>query len=121
MSQVKLTPKLLKRIIDEEVAKFGDMEDVEKRAKDTEETEADEYADALEKHIDYVKALKIEEGRCHEDANAVKAKMSTLALRNGKRMTGPTGAGAFAGSAVGSNVSLRRQANGSAQKALCGV
>jgi hypothetical protein len=63
MSQVKLTPKLLKRIIDEEVAKFGDMEDVEKRAKDTEETEADEYADALEKHIDYVKALKIEEGR----------------------------------------------------------
>jgi uncharacterized protein YgfB (UPF0149 family) len=60
---IKLTPKLLKRIIEEEVASFGDMEDVEKKASDTEETDADEYADSLEKHIDYVKALKVEEGR----------------------------------------------------------
>lgn len=60
---VQLTPRLLRKIIDEEVGKFGDMEDVEKRADDTKETDADEYADALEKHIDYVKALKIEEGR----------------------------------------------------------
>jgi hypothetical protein len=76
------------------------------------------FADKVKNRL---KELKIEEGRCHKDANAVKAKMSTLALRSGKRMTGPTGAGAFAGSAVGSNVSLRRQASGSAQKALCGV
>lgn len=63
MTTLKLTPKLLKRIIEEEVAKFGDMEDTEKRAKDTEEVDADEQAGALEKHIDFVKALKIEETR----------------------------------------------------------
>jgi hypothetical protein len=63
MTTKKLTPGLLRKIIEEEVAKFGDMEDTEKVAKDTEETDADEYADALEKHIDYVKALKIEEAR----------------------------------------------------------
>lgn len=60
---MKLTSKLLKRIIEEEVGKFGDMEDTEKRAKDTDEVDADEFADSLEKKIDYIKALKIEEGR----------------------------------------------------------
>lgn len=63
MTVKKLTPALLRNIIEEEVAKFGDMEDVEKKADKTEETDADEYADALEKHIDYVKALKVEEAR----------------------------------------------------------
>jgi len=63
MAIKKLTPSLLRQIIEEEVANFGDMEDVEKKANKTEETDADEYADALEKHIDYVKALKIEEKR----------------------------------------------------------
>lgn len=64
MTTKKLTPAMLREIIEEEVSKsFGDMEDVEKKAKDTDETDADEYADALEKHIDYVKALKVEEGR----------------------------------------------------------
>lgn len=60
---MKLTPKMLKQIIAEEAAKFGDMEDTEDRADDAEETDADEFADTLEKHIDYVKALKIEETR----------------------------------------------------------
>lgn len=64
MTVKKLTPALLRNIIEEEVSKsFGDMEDVEKKADKTEETDADEFADALEKHIDYVKALKVEEGR----------------------------------------------------------
>jgi hypothetical protein len=63
MKTLKLTPQLLKTIIEEEVAKFGDMEDVEKKAKETKETDADEQAGALEKHIDFVKALKIEESR----------------------------------------------------------
>lgn len=64
MTAKKLTPALLRSIIEEEVSKsFGDMEDVEKKADKTEETDADEYADALEKHIDYVKALKVEESR----------------------------------------------------------
>jgi len=69
---MKLTSRLLKKIIEEEVAKFGDMEDVEKRAKDTEETDADEMADALEKKIDYAKALKVEESRLAKRLRVVK-------------------------------------------------
>lgn len=61
---VQLSPKMLRKLIEAEVKKgFGDMEDVEKREKDTEEVDADEYADALDKHIDYLKALKVEEKR----------------------------------------------------------
>jgi uncharacterized protein YdaT len=61
---VKLTPRMLRNLIETEVKKgFGDMEDVEKKEKDTEEVDADEYADALDKHIDYLKALKVEEKR----------------------------------------------------------
>lgn len=58
---MKLTPKDLKKIIEEEAAKFGDEKDVEDV--DAEETDADEFADSLEKKIDYVKALKVEEAR----------------------------------------------------------
>lgn len=77
---VQLTPALLRSIIEEEVGKFGDMEDVEDRK--AKEVDADEYgADAnaelhidnvksrkikeakLDKHIDFMKALKIEEAR----------------------------------------------------------
>lgn len=62
---MKLTSSLLKKIIMEEVAKFGDMEATEDRAKDAEELDADEQGSdkALEKKIDYMKALKIEENR----------------------------------------------------------
>lgn len=77
---IKLTPELLKAII-EETTGFGEMEDTEKRAKDAEETDADEFADSLEhpvdwqkansikesdtldEHMSYMKALKIEEHR----------------------------------------------------------
>lgn len=60
---MRLTNRLLRKIIEEEVAKFGgkksrDVEDVE-----ADEVEADEYADTLEKKIDFIKALKIEENR----------------------------------------------------------
>lgn len=60
---MKLTKDLLRKLVKEETAKFGAQEDVEDRAKDTEETDADEYADSLGKHIDFIKALKIEEAR----------------------------------------------------------
>lgn len=62
---MKLTSKLLKQIIEEEVAKFGDMESTEDRAKDTEELDADELGSdkAHELSIDFMKALKIEETR----------------------------------------------------------
>jgi len=62
---MKLTSQLLRRIIEEEVSKFGDMESTEDRAKDTEEVDADELGSekAADKHIDFIKALKIEENR----------------------------------------------------------
>lgn len=60
---MKLSAKVLKQLVQEEVKKFGEPEDLTKKAKETEEVEADEYADTLEKHIDMMKALKIEEGR----------------------------------------------------------
>jgi hypothetical protein len=60
---MRLTNALLKKMIREEAAKFGDMESTEDRAKDADEVEADEFAGSLEKKIDYIKALKIEENR----------------------------------------------------------
>ena len=83
---MKLTSTLLKRIIEEEVSKFGDMDDVETRAKDTEETDADELAGALEKKIDYAKALKIEASRLRRRlAKIVETRSRVLrSLRNGR-------------------------------------
>ena len=60
---MKLTKNLLKRIISEEMVNFGATQSTEDAASDTEEIDADEYADTLEKDIDYVKACKIEEAR----------------------------------------------------------
>lgn len=87
---IQLTPALLRSIIEEEVKGFGDMEDVEKRAKDTEETDADELADSvgdpvdwkkaghikeadsIDEHMDYMKALKIEESRLQKRLSQVR-------------------------------------------------
>jgi hypothetical protein len=65
---MKLSSALLKKIIMEEVAKFGDMESTEDRADDTEEVGADEFGSdkMLSKKIDYIKALKIEETRLRQ-------------------------------------------------------
>jgi hypothetical protein len=62
---MKLTSKLLKQIIEEEVSKFGEMESTEDRAKDAVELDADELGSdkAHELSIDFMKALKIEESR----------------------------------------------------------
>lgn len=59
----KLTIETLKRIIQQEAQKFGEPEDVEKVASKTTEVDADEYADTLEKQVDMMSALKIEEAR----------------------------------------------------------
>lgn len=63
---VKLSPMQLRSLIEAEVKKgFGDMEDVSDKADDTKEVDADEFGkdDNLDKHIDYMKALKVEEKR----------------------------------------------------------
>lgn len=59
----KLNITELKRMIAEEKANVGAGESVEKKAKQTKEVDADEYADTLENKIDYMKALKIEQRR----------------------------------------------------------
>lgn len=68
---MKLTSHLLKKIIMEELGKFGKMEDVEDV--EAEEIDADEHGSdkALEKKIDYMKALKIEENRLRRRLNKV--------------------------------------------------
>lgn len=65
--------------------------------------------------------MKKEENRVHDDANAVKSKLSTMRFNRARKMNGASGAGAFAGAGIGSSVSLNRQATGSSQKQLCGV
>ena len=60
---MKLTSQLLKKIIADELAKFKDagvVSDVEAEEVDADEQGSDK---ALEKKIDFIKALKIEETR----------------------------------------------------------
>lgn len=61
---IKLTPSLLRRIVLEEKKKI--METLEQGKEESEkvsaeETDADELADTLEKDIDFMAALKIQE------------------------------------------------------------
>lgn len=80
---MKLTSRLLKRIIEEEVAKFGEMESTEDRAKDAEEVDADEFGTdkAKEKTIDFMKALKIEESRLRKRLAKIQETKKRLARR----------------------------------------
>ena len=57
---MKLTRSLIRKLISEEI---------EKKA---EEVDADSYADALEKKIDFVKALKLEEARLSKRLKRIK-------------------------------------------------
>jgi hypothetical protein len=68
-----------------------------------------------------LREMKEAEGRVHDDADAVKTKLSAMRFGRAKKMNGANGAGAYAGSNVGAGVSLNRQASGSVTKQLCGV
>ena len=74
-----------------------------------------------DKVAERLREMKKEENRIHDDAEAVKNKLSTMRFGRAKKMNGATGAGAYAGSGVGGSVSLNRQASGSVSKQLCGV
>lgn len=74
-----------------------------------------------EKVSNRLQEMKKEEGRVHDDADAVKNKLSAMRFGRAKKMNGASGAGAYAGSNVGAGVSLNRQASGSVAKQLCGV
>jgi len=80
----KISHRSLKRIIQEELAKIteqgltGELEDVEKVAKDVPETDASEQADALEQNIDFMKALKIQEKKLIKSLSKIREVKSKL-------------------------------------------
>ena len=74
---MKLTNNLLRRIIEEEVAKFGPMKEVEKVK--AQEVAPEDLADSLENKVDYLKALKIKENRLRKAlASIVEAKKKII-------------------------------------------
>ena len=85
----KLTAETLKRMIKEEARRLqieatSDplAAGVEKPEKvKAEETDADDYADSLEKDIDYIKALKIHEARLSRNLKKIKRAKSALGRR----------------------------------------
>ena len=74
-----------------------------------------------DKVAERLKEMKLPENRVHDDADAVKNKLSTMRFGRSKKMNGASGAGAYSGANVGAGVSLNRQASGSVTKQLCGV
>jgi hypothetical protein len=79
---MKLTRQKLHQMIREEAANIGGTgESPKDRAKDTEETDADEYAGSLEKNINFMKALKIEEARTIRRLKKIREKKNVVASR----------------------------------------
>ncbi len=83
----KLTPRMLKKMVLEEKARLRETleqgeEDITKV--DAEEVDADEQAETLEKDIDYIKVLKIEERKLRRKlarVNEAKKKLRRRVLR----------------------------------------
>lgn len=85
---IKLTPSLLKKIVLEEKKKILETleqgkEDSEKVA--AEETDADKLADALEKDIDFMAALKIQESMLKKRYAKVQAAKKRLVKKINER------------------------------------
>lgn len=83
-----LTEKGLRKLIQQEAAKFKGPTDVEDVVKDTDEVDADEFADTLAKPIDMIAALKIEEARLERRLKVVrenKAKYMKKIVETAKR------------------------------------
>ena len=80
----RISHRSLKRIIQEELAKLneeglsGELEDVEKAAKEVPEKDASEQADSLEQNIDFMKALKIQEKKLIKSLKKIREVKSTL-------------------------------------------
>ena len=77
---MKLSSRVLRKIIAEEAAKFK-RETPGDAAKDTEEVDADEYADSLEKHVDMMKVLKIEESRLERRLKKIREEKRVIAKK----------------------------------------
>jgi hypothetical protein len=83
VQHVRLTAEVLKKIVNEEMRRmregFGKPRDPSSVKAD--EVDADELADALEKHVDHAKALKMEESRLTRRLQSVKEQRRRLAQR----------------------------------------
>ena len=74
-----------------------------------------------DKVAERLREMKLAENRVHDDADAVKNKLSAMRFGRAKKFNGPNGAGAYSGANVGAGVCLNRQAKGTQQRQLCGV
>jgi hypothetical protein len=87
-----MTPHMIKRMIVQEARRLRKevletgKEDVEKAAKDTEEVDADEYADSIEQDVDWMKALKIHETRLVRKIREVRSFKKRIARRLTKKL-----------------------------------
>tara|TARA_R110001592_G_scaffold188358_6_gene433594 strand:+ start:18147 stop:18470 length:324 start_codon:yes stop_codon:yes gene_type:complete len=88
---LQMLNKDLKKFVLKEIAKLqkenmsGKLEDVKKAAADVEEIDASEYATALEKDIDFMKALDIKEANLIKklrQINEAKNKLRSRILKN---------------------------------------
>lgn len=86
----KLTPRMLKRMVLQEKRRLRETleqgeEDPTKV--DAEEADADEQADTLEKDIDYIKVLKIEERKLQKKLRRVNEAKKKLRRRVIRKLT----------------------------------
>lgn len=87
--QIKLTPALLRKLVLQEKRKIQESleqgeEEVEKV--DAEETDADDLADSIEKDIDFIKALKIQENILNRKMKKVQEARKRLKNRIQKKL-----------------------------------
>ncbi len=87
-NKIKLTPAMLRKLVMEEKKKIQEAleqgeESVEKV--DADEVDASEYADSLEKDIDHIAALKIQESILKRKYAKVQAAKKRLVKKINKR------------------------------------
>ena len=88
---VKLDARLLKQLVLEEVKKMqlkeaDALETVESRGDDADEVDADDYADTLEKKIDFYKANKVKEQRILRNLKSLRETQSRLKSEIAKKL-----------------------------------
>lgn len=80
---IKLTPNILRKMIQEERRRSRLAETLEQGEEDAakvdaEEVDADSYADSLEKDLDHLKVLKISESKVRETLKKIMGKKKSL-------------------------------------------
>lgn len=74
---MKLTAKMLQKIIKEELGK--EPMTTKEAADEVEEYDADELADSIVMHVDMLKVLKIEEAKCLARLSKIAEKKAAIA------------------------------------------